>query len=215
MASKGKKRRDTRRLRKRREEESATVGERVAEDVAEEDDSPPEPVQEVLRRRVPKKRQKRAGPRFRINAWFLAAPVAIGGVIAIVVLVLTSGSSGVTAPKVEMTPDPRVEGLSIAQTIEVEAGGREVNAFFFPNNITGPVGEAFEIVVTNTGSLSHNLAIAGLDGEYGTSDDWSTDPELISVGERGSVVLMIEEPGTYFFRCIIHPVVQTGELTIQ
>ena len=70
-------------------------------------------------------------------------------------------------------------------------------------------------MVTNTGSLAHNLAIAGVDGRYGTSDDWSTDPELIGAGEQGSLVAMIEEPGTYVSKCIIHPQVQTGELTIK
>lgn len=215
MPSKGKKRRDARRLRKRQQEERAAAGEGVVEDVAEEEDSPPEPVQETPRKQVLKKRKKRAGPRFRINGWFVAAPVAIVGVIAIAVLVLTSGSSNVTAPDVETTPDPRVDGLTIVQTIQVDAGGADGDAFYSPRNITGPAGEAFRIEVTNTGSLSHNLTIAGVDGEYDTPDDWVTNPVLILVGEEGFVDVIIEEPGTYVFRCIIHPLVQTGELTIQ
>jgi plastocyanin len=215
MASKGKKKRDARRLRKQRQEESAAVGGGVVEDGAEEEESTPERVEEAPRKQERKKRKKSAGPRFRINGWLIAAPVAIGGVIVIAVLVLTSGSSGVTAPDVPTTTDPRVEGLAPVQTIQVEAGGGAADAFYSPTNITGPAGEAFEIVVTNTGSLSHNLTIAGVDGAYDTSDDWSTDPTLITAGDTGSVVVLIDEPGTYAFRCIIHPQVQTGELTIQ
>ncbi|MFQ5472934.1 MAG: cupredoxin domain-containing protein [Dehalococcoidia bacterium] len=214
MPSKGKKRREARRLRKQRQEERAAAGEGVVEDAAAEEDSTPEPVEEVPRKRVRKKRKKRAGPRFRINGWLIGTPIAIVGVIAVAFLVLTSGSSGVTAPTVETTPDPRVKDLPIVKTIQVEAGGGAADAFFSPRNITGPAGEAFEIVVTNTGSLSHNLTIAGVDEEYDTSDDWMTDPLLITPGEQGSVVVKIDEPGTYAFKCIIHPV-QTGELTIQ
>jgi uncharacterized cupredoxin-like copper-binding protein len=222
MPSKGKKRREARRLRKQRQEESAASGESVVEDVAEEEDSSGEPVREppqqpvqTAKKTVRKKRKKKAGPGFRINAWFVAAPVAVAGVAVIAFLILTSGDSGVKVPDVEATPDPRVAGLPIVQTIQVEAGGSDVDAFFLPENITGPAGEAFEIVVTNTGSLSHNLTIAGVDGEYDTSDDWMTDPLLMTPGEQGSVVVLLEEAGTYVFRCVIHPLVQTGELTIQ
>jgi len=217
LASKGKKRRDARRQRKLRQEERAAAGEGVVVDATHEvsdEASPPEPVEQT-QRPVRKKRKKKAGPRFRINGWFVGVPMAVGGVIVVAVLILTSGTSSVTAPQVEATPDPRVEGLPIVQTISVDAGGGAADAFFQPNNITGPAGEAFEIVVQNTGSLSHNLTIAGVDGEYDTSDDWTTDPLLMTAGEQGRVVVLIEEPGTYLFRCLIHPQVQTGQLTIQ
>ena len=214
MASKGKKRRDARRLRKQRQEESAAVGGGLVEDAAEEQESTPERIEEAPRKQERKKRKKSAGRRFRINGWFIAAPVAIGGVIVIAVLVLTSGSSGVTAPEVEATPDARVAGLTPTQIIAVEAGGVVDNAYFEPSQITGPAGEVFEIVVSNVGSVSHNLTIAGLDDEYGTPDDWSTE-RAIGEGEQGSVAVKIDEPGTYRFRCALHPLTQTGTLVLQ
>ena len=211
MARKGKKRREERLQRKLRQEERAAASEGGVENTDET--SPPEPVEQA-QRPVRTKRKKRSGPRFRFNGWFVGVPVAVGGVIAVAVLILTSGSSGVTAPQVEATPDARVEGLPVTETITVEAGGVVDNAYFAPSQITAPAGEAFQIVVNNVGSVSHNLTIAGEDGEYGTSDDWSTE-RAIGGGEQGSVVVKIDAPGTYAFRCALHPLTQLGTLVLQ
>ncbi|MFQ5472154.1 MAG: cupredoxin domain-containing protein [Dehalococcoidia bacterium] len=211
MSSKGKRRRDERRKRKQRQ--GSSIPAHTDADAAEEA-SPPQPV-EAPSKIVRKKRKKKGGrPGLRINPWWIAAPVVVGVIALIGVLIATSGSSGVTAPKVETTPDPRVAGLTPVQTIPINAGGGAADAFFDPRNISGPVGEPLEIVLTNIGSVSHNLTLAGVDGQYDTPDDWVTDPLLITPGETGSVIVKIDEPGTYSFRCVIHPTLQTGELTL-
>lgn len=213
MARKGKKRSEERRQRKQRQDERVAAGESAAMEPAGEESSGvsrSEPVEQEVRL-ARNKRKKKAGPRIRFNGWFIGVPVAIGGVIVFAMLILTSGSSGVTAPKVDATPDPRVEGLTPVQTIEITAGDN----FFSPSAINGPVGEPFEIVVANTGTASHNLKLSGVDGTYDTSDDWTTDPFAIAPGEEGTVVVLIETPGTYAFLCTFHASVQTGELTIQ
>ncbi len=216
MARKGKKRSEERRQRKQRQEERVVAGEGVAVDAireAPDEAFPPGPVEQA-QRIVRKKRKNKTGPRFRVNGWFVGVPVVVGGVIALVAVILTSGSSGVTAPQVEATPDPRVAGLAITETIAIEAGGAVDNAYFAPSQIAGPVGEAFQIVVSNVGSVSHNLTIAGEDGEYGTSDDWSTE-RAIGGGEQGSVVVKIDAPATYAFRCALHPLTQLGTLVME
>lgn len=216
MARKGKKRSEERCQRKLRQEERAAAGGGATADTTREssdDASPPEPVEQT-QRPILKKRKKKAGPRLRVNGWFVGVPLAAGGAIVLAVLILTSGTSGVTVPQVEATPDARVEGLPIEETITIEAGGVVSNAYFAPAQIIGPAGVAFRIVVNNAGSIGHNLTIAGEDGEFNTLDDWSTE-RAIPGGGQGSVVVKMAAPGTYAFRCALHPLTQMGTLVLK
>ena len=68
--------------------------------------------------------------------------------------------------------------------------------------------------------MTHNLRITGVDEEYGTADDFVTTPPdqasaLIKPGESGFVVVRIDKPGQYAFRCDIHPNIQLGTLIVR
>lgn len=115
------------------------------------------------------------------------------------------------------TPTPTATEAAIP-TITIEAGDRgrpEADSFFNPNAFTINAGQEVKVVVTNTGSQSHNLRIAGIDNRYDTEDDFVSDPIIITPGNTGSLTVRIDEPGTYDFRCDIHPQVQFGTLTVS
>ena len=148
----------------------------------------------------------------------------IGGLAGIAVLtvagvfLLVSGGSDSDGPAAPTaTPDPRVAGLPIAKTVDVEADddGQEVNPRFSPTSVTGNAGEVIEIRMINVGSVAHNLRVSGIDKEYDTRDDFLTDPGSIKGGEEGSVLVKIDEPGTYPFRCDFHPDQQIGNLVLN
>ena len=120
------------------------------------------------------------------------------------------------------------EGIQIpaeeaTREVSIEAGDRgqpAVDSFFGPDVTTIAAGEAVKINVSNTGSVTHNLRIVGVDQEYGTADDFlATLPDqastLIKPGESGFTVVRIDEPGRYAFRCDIHPNVQIGTLIVR
>jgi plastocyanin len=114
-----------------------------------------------------------------------------------------------------------VNGLPIEETFTVEADddGQATNTRFVPNVITAEAGHVIEITVPNIGSVAHNLRVAGLDGEYEPdaprSDDWITDPATIEAGQEGKVVVKIDEPGSYPFRCDFHALQQIGTLILR
>ncbi len=114
-----------------------------------------------------------------------------------------------------MAPDPRVAGLTPDVSFDINAGGAANSAFFSPDTVAANAGDVIEIVVTNTGSVIHNLRLAGLDDEYDTADDFEMPPNVIEPGETQRLVVKIDEPGTYSFRCDFHPLVQTGTLTLE
>jgi uncharacterized cupredoxin-like copper-binding protein len=211
MARKGKKRREARR-RKHQDAEGVAAPRASTGDVADEE-SPPAPVETA--KKPARQKKKKGGTRVRISPWWFAGVGAIAAVGVFAFLIATSGSSGTTVPQVTAPPDPRVQGLVPVQTLQLEAGGSDVDAYFEPMRLTGPAGEAIEIVIENTGSLSHNLTVAGVDDEYDTSDDWVSRPELIEPGDTGSLVIKLDDPGTYRFQCSLHPQQQFGELVLE
>jgi plastocyanin len=124
---------------------------------------------------------------------------------------------GKLPPGTVITAAPTPIG-EVDRTVAVEASDRgrpEVDSFFDPDSISINADERVRFDVTNTGSVSHNLRIAGLDQEYNTDDDSVSEPVIITPGETGTLVEEIEEAGTYAFRCDIHPQVQFGTLTVD
>ena len=227
MSGKARRRREARRrARQRREEQMAEPP--PQEEGAEEAAGPSveEPgrtaaASEAGHGRAVRKRTKRRGglrgraSGVRISPWLMATPVVAIGVGIVAVLVLTSGSSGTTGGVSSPTPDPRVAGLTPDVSFNINAGGEVNNAFFSPDTITANAGDVIELVVTNIGSVSHNLRVAGPDDEYDTADDFEMPPNVIIPGETQRLVVKLDQPGTYRFRCDFHPLVQTGTLVLE
>lgn len=96
------------------------------------------------------------------------------------------------------------------QVIEVSMGDN----FFLENDLTVPAGQRLTISLNNEGRTVHNLRIAGPDGQYDTSDDLVSEPDVITSDEEGILSVGLE-PGLYIFRCDFHPVEMVGQIAVQ
>ena len=232
MTGKGKRRREARRrARKRREDQPAerpsleqdaaaeAAGPAYEESPGHEEEAVPSAA-EARHGRAARKRAKRGEvgswervSSLRVPTWLIVTPVMVIAVGVLAYLILSSGSSGVTGGGTAATPapDPRVAGLPVDDTISLNVNDVD----FSSTEISGNAGDVIEIIVTNTGTISHNLVVAGSDDEYDTKDDFEPYPFAIKAGDTGRVVLKIDEPGTYRFRCAFHPTFEIGTLTLE
>ncbi len=231
MSGKAKRRREARhRARQRREdqpaerppEEEGVAAEAGAPEYEErpgrEEQAVPSTA-EARHGRADRKRAKRrdVGPwervrSLRVPPWLIVTPVVLIGVGVLVYLILSSGSSGVTGGGItELTPDPRVAGHTPDETISVNVD--DVN--FSRTELSGNAGDVIEILVTNSGTISHNMVVAGLDNEYDTGDDFEPKPFAIQPGETGRLVVKLDPPDAYRFRCAFHSTTEFGTLTLE
>ncbi|MCH7810546.1 MAG: cupredoxin domain-containing protein, partial [Chloroflexi bacterium] len=92
---------------------------------------------------------------------------------------------------------------SATREIEItvdQPGEAETSTIFTPSTITVDAGEVVKLVLQNVDEVSHGLRVAGVDGEYGTGDDFvvvpeGSDPEKADLGD-------IIEPGGFGFAII-------------
>jgi len=226
MSKKDRKRRETaRRQKEQRRANLAAAGE-DAEQVDDADDAAPEDEATTIKLRAEQKREYEKRKRAKARGGQPLAPYFLGGgivaTIAIAVIggfVLLGGGDddGPSVVTPSVTPDGRIAGLPIDVTFTLDAddNGQNINPRFVPNSISASAGDVVEIVVTNVGSVAHNLRIAGIDGEYDSRDDWLTEPATLFSGDTGTVVVKLDEPGTYAFRCDFHAVFQLGTFTVR
>jgi len=216
MPRKGKRRREARRERKEQpraqEPAPAAAG-------AQPPQAAPKPQESRIQRpwKEPARRKRKRGGGFSLNPWLVAAPVAVVALAVVGVIFAMGGAGGGSngAPKPSPTVDPRIRGQTPTAFLSIEAGGGADNAFFKPNSLTVKAKEVFQIEITNTGDVTHNLTLSGLDKEYDTPDDWESVPYDIKAGEKGILTGRIDTPGSYPFRCAFHPTVQFGTLVVQ
>jgi uncharacterized cupredoxin-like copper-binding protein len=90
------------------------------------------------------------------------------------------------------------------RTEEIEITGGEADAAFKPGSIELRPGETVKVTVKNSGSISHEVRVAGADGKYETSDDFvstSADAkDIIKPGEEGFLVVRLDDEGSYEFQ---------------
>lgn len=114
----------------------------------------------------------------------------------------------IVAEAEESEPSPSASPAADAETT-IEA----TEDAFVPSEINAATGQTLRITLTASGRFTHNIRVAGSDGEYETDDDLVSDD--ISPGGSGELIFMLEEPGTYKFRCDFHPTEQSGVIQIQ
>jgi len=235
-SGKGKRRREARRRAKQREEERRPAQKAQAEGGPERAAPPPREERKAAREEVVHSRTERKKARgrvglwqrvsgVRVSGWMIGLPVVVGGIVVVAVLILTSGSSGGGGgPDRTPTPDPRVAGQTPTASFNIEAsdkGQGSSDSFYSPAEIRAKAGDVIELVVKNTGTVSHNLRVSGpnkkfdvdTSGEKG--DDFEMPPNTILPGKTERLVVKIDKPGTYPFRCDFHPQVQKGTLVLE
>ncbi len=113
-------------------------------------------------------------------------------------------------------PDPEqpLDDTAVAPkdgVIEIDATGIK----FAPNHLNAPADKPVTIRVSNKDTVTHNLRIAGLDGEYTTDDDAVTDPDDIGGGAGGDLNFTPPVKGSYTFRCDFHPAGMGGRIVVE
>ena len=82
--------------------------------------------------------------------------------------------------------------------------GGEADAAFKPASIELRPGETVKITLKNSGSISHEVRVAGADGKYDTSDDFvstsADSADIIKPGEEGFLVVRLDDEGEYEFQ---------------
>ncbi len=227
MSRKGKRRREAQRARRERAEktEAATPPAAPPGRPAPKQPARPAVSMTVAQRKAPRARKRSRGGLLGLGIapWVAILPVLIGGVGAIVAVVVLSGgsSSGTSGTPTPFPEDDRVKGLPVGQTLALEASGDADNAFYNPATLTGKAGEVIEITVRNTGTVIHNVRVSGpnkafdVDTSGNKGDDFEMPPNTIEPGKTGTLKIKIDQPGTYPFRCDFHPLVQKGTLVLQ
>src|SRR3990172_1652760 len=117
---------------------------------------------------------------------------------------------------VQNQPDPVQPPVGTPST--PEEGVYEIFAegeAFYGNTISVTLGQLAVIRVTNRDQLTHNLRIAGLDGQYDTEDDAVTEPAAIAGGTSGELSFAPAIRGAYTFRCDYHPGTMGGQIVVQ
>jgi uncharacterized cupredoxin-like copper-binding protein len=129
-------------------------------------------------------------------------------------------------PEEQVQLDDRIVIPEEAATREVEVTvdqpGEEASTVFKPESIAVAAGEVVKIVLQNVDEVSHGLRVSGIDGEYGTSDDFVVVPEgsdpakaeqgdIIEPGGSGFAIIRFDNAGRFEFR---DPTVATTTGTI-
>lgn len=84
--------------------------------------------------------------------------------------------------------------------IAVTDDGSESSTKFDPASLEMNTGETVKVVIKNTGQISHGFRAKGDDGQYDTSDDYVSNPDVIKPGEQGVAVVRFDTAGTVEFR---------------
>jgi len=124
----------------------------------------------------------------------------------------------VQADRTVISPD------DATRTIEMTVTGSGAETVFSPAALEVNQNEIVKIVLTNNAEVTedrqffHGLRFSGADKEYGTSDDFVTDPPTLDPGQQATAVIRYEQAGEFEFRDEQPPVEGaqpvTGKVTV-
>lgn len=126
---------------------------------------------------------------------------------------VTGPPPSIAGPQPQPFPaQPLDSGQTAPQGGVIEISARD--SLFVPNNLVVDVGAAVVLRVTNEDGVTHNLRLAGTDGEFDTEDDAVTLPEQVAPGQVGEMTFAPPAAGYYTFRCDFHPQSMGGLITV-
>ncbi len=123
---------------------------------------------------------------------------------------------GASPPGLTLQEQPDVVQELDTELTASEGGGFGIEArgaLFAPNKLGMAVGDSATLRLTNKDGQTHNLRIAGLDGQYETEDDAAV-PDA-GQSEIGEVNFTPPVAGAYTFRCDFHPGTMGGQVIVQ
>lgn len=137
-------------------------------------------------------------------------PVAVAAALAIALALLAAAC--MDGDDMDGNGAPPPDGDGAPATFDVA----QMDNFFMPSSFTVAAGQQVTFSITNDGAATHNMRIAGPDGEFGTDDDAVSDPDALNAGDTGTLVWTAPaEPGAIDFRCDFHPIEMTGVITVE
>jgi nitrite reductase (NO-forming) len=86
---------------------------------------------------------------------------------------------------------------------------------FATTSYTVKAGQKVTFDITNSGKVPHNMRVAQADGSFDGAGSVASDPEIVNPGKTATLSFTPTTPGTYKFRCDIHPDQMTGTITVQ
>lgn len=86
------------------------------------------------------------------------------------------------------------------RTLELIITGEESATKLDPGALQVAAEEVVRLEVQNDSQLSHGLRVAGPDGEYGTADDFVSNPDIIPAGEKGFLIMRFAAAGEIEFQ---------------
>ncbi|MGE0601214.1 MAG: copper-containing nitrite reductase [Dehalococcoidia bacterium] len=112
------------------------------------------------------------------------------------------------------SPTPAASAVSVADGGSLKITMKD-NAFD-STSLETTAGAKVTFDLENTGKLPHNMRIAPLDGNFDSPDSVVTNPEIVNPGKSGTLQWAAPtQPGTYKFRCDIHPTEMTGTIQVK
>lgn len=118
-----------------------------------------------------------------------------------------TGTIIVGQPKASPAPS-QSQGAAADADVSIET----TDDAFVPSEINAATGQTLRITLTASSRFAHNIRVAGPDGQYETDDDLvSAD---VSPGGTGELIVKLDKPGTYKFRCDFHQSIE-GTLVVE
>jgi nitrite reductase (NO-forming) len=106
------------------------------------------------------------------------------------------------------TQTPSAEAAAIVVTMR--------DNLFEPKEIAVQAGQTVTFDLANDGAVPHNMRIAGPDGQYNTSDDTVSSPDIVLGSQKATLEWQAAaSPGSIAFQCDIHPGVMAGTITVR
>ena len=128
-----------------------------------------------------------------------------------------ASSSATPARPGTPTPAPPTVQAAIGTPARGSGNMREVvmiardNFFEWePSKFEIPAQTTIRLTLDNEGSNPHNWRLLGAT----TVEDKEPQTEIIAGGEETTITFLVTRPGTYTFRCDVHPVEMTGTLRV-
>lgn len=103
------------------------------------------------------------------------------------------------------TADTKASGSETPAGPSIEVSGKEFS--FTPDTLTLKAGQPQKIVLKNTGSIEHDLAVSDANFKL-----------TVQAGQSGDKTLTIDKPGTYKFTCTVaghESAGMKGEITVE
>ena len=126
-------------------------------------------------------------------------------------MTMTPEASATTAPAATPTAAATTTTAAPAGSVAVEMKDN----LFVTTQYTVKAGEKVTFAITNDGKIPHNMSIAPANGNFDDAAAVTSDPQIIGGGKTGTLVWQAPTaPGTYKFRCDLHPDQMTGTITV-